>query len=203
MVKKIYSKWHALMKACYDYACEISKKDNAVKILAGVSFIESSIFPIPPDVFLIPIVLNKREKYLKIATVCTLASVFGGILGYFIGYFLFDLIAVPVLNFYDYMDAFLNFRNYYNEYGIWIVFFAGVTPFPYKVITIASGALGLYLPIFIVASMVSRALRFYFVSFLIYKFGEKAKDFIEKHLGWLSILFFVILFASFLIIKML
>lgn len=191
------------MRRCYDYAVDVARKDGALKVLAIVSFVESSFFPIPPDIFLIPIVTVKPDRYVKIAACCTVCSVLGGIFGYAIGMFLFDVAARPILELYNYTEAFNRFRDYYVEYGPWIVFGAGLTPFPYKVVTIASGVMALNFPVFIAASVVSRGARFFLVSFLVAKFGDRARLFIEKHLGWLSILFFVLLFASFLLIKVL
>jgi len=203
IIKRCFGIWQNLMRKCYDYAVDVARRDGALKVLAAVSFVESSFFPIPPDIFLIPIVTVKSDRYLKIAACCTVCSVLGGVFGYAIGMFLFDMVAQPILDFYNYTEAFNRFRSYYVEYGVWIVFGAGLTPFPYKVVTIASGVMALNFPVFLVASIVSRGARFFLVAFLVAKFGDKARVFIEKHLGWLSILFFVLLFASFLLIKVL
>ena len=170
-------------------------------VLAGVSFAESSFFPIPPDVMLIPMVLAKRAKAWAYAALCTIASVIGGLAGYAIGYFLFEAIGRPILDFYGHAEAFQSFAERYNTYGAWIVFIAGVTPFPYKVITIASGATGLNLVVFMVASVLARGLRFFLVSALLYWFGPPIKDFIEKRLGLVTTVFFILLFGGFVLVK--
>lgn len=146
----------------------------------AVAFIESSFFPIPPDVMLIPMVLAAPAKAWRIAGIATAASVLGGAFGYAIGVFFFDLIARPILTFYGYMHQFDVFKDYYHEWGAWIVFGAGITPFPYKVITIASGVVHLDFAVFMLASVVARGMRFYLVAWLLKKYGEPMKDYIEK-----------------------
>ena len=193
--------WHKMMTRCYEWALSVSMKDGALWWLAAIAFIESSIFPIPPDVFLIPIILARRDRAFMIAGICTVASVLGGYFGYFIGYELYDWLAAPLLEFYHYEQQFETFRGYYNEWGAWIVAIGGFTPFPYKIITIASGASGLDLWTFTIFSILARGARFYLIALLLYKFGEPMKTFIEKNLAWLSILFFVLLIGSFLLIK--
>lgn len=197
----LYSRWQRLMERVYDWSMDISRTKYALWFLVSFSFIESSFFPIPPDVLLIPMVLANRKKAWFYATFCTISSVLGGYLGYFIGMFLYDLIAVPILNFYGYMSQFEEFKNYYNSLGAWIVFGAGVTPFPYKVITIASGITGLDLFTFTIASLLSRGLRFFVVAGLLWYFGAKIQSFIEKNLGWLSIVFFILLIGGFVALK--
>jgi membrane protein YqaA with SNARE-associated domain len=171
-------------------------------LLAGVSFIESSIFPIPPDVLLIPMVLADRKRAWTLALICTLASVVGGFVGYAIGALLFEALAQPLLAFYGYLDKFAAFQDRYTEWGAWIVLFAGLTPFPYKVITIASGVAHLDLTIFAAASVVARGLRFFIVAALLWKFGPPIRIFIEKHLGKLTLVFFLLLLGSFLLLKL-
>jgi len=173
----------------------------ALITLALVSFIESSIFPIPPDILLIPMILAARQKAWKIAMVCTISSVLGGFAGYAIGMFLFDQLAAPILEFYGYMHKFEVFKDLYNEWGAWIVFGAGVTPFPYKVITIASGMTGLSLIVFIIASVFARGIRFFLIAGLLWKFGDPIRTFIEAHLGKLATAFFVLLLGGFVALK--
>ncbi len=189
------------MKKIYDWMLNAASKENALWVLFAVSFIESSFFPIPPDIMLIPMVLATPKKAWKIAGTCTIASVLGGYFGYAIGFLGFDLIAKPLLEFYGYMDKFDSFKQYYIEYGAWIVFAAGLTPFPYKVITIASGAVGMNLVVFGIASIVARGMRFFLVSGMLKVCGEPIKEFIEKHFGLLSIIFFILLFGGFILIK--
>ncbi len=198
MIAKLYNN---TIKKLYNWTMSLSKRKNAIWILAGFSFVGSSFFPIPPDLIQIPLILANRKKAFWIATVTTVSSVAGALFGYFIGACLFDIIAEPLLNFYGYMDAFEKFRGQYNEYGAWIVFIFGVTPFPYKVVTIASGATGLSIPVFIISSFLARGLRFGFTAWLLYKWGQPMKEYIEKNLGWLSILFCVILIGGFWALK--
>lgn len=200
MIKKLYDR---TIKRMYDWAMGISAKSNAVWLLVAVSFMESSFFPIPPDVVLIPLVLANREKAFMLAMYCTVASVIGGYFGYFIGYMLYDSVAVPILNFYHARAQFEEFAAAYHQYGAWIVFGAGLTPFPYKVVTIASGVTHLDLGVFGIASVLSRGGRFFLVAWLLWKWGAPMKTYIEKNLGWLSVLFFVLLAGSFALIKFL
>ncbi len=202
LLRKVSDYFHALVKATYDYMINLASRPNAMYFLFAVAFIESSFFPIPPDVMLIPMVLATPSKAWRIATVTTIASVLGGAFGYAIGVFFFDLIARPILTFYGYMHQFDVFKEYYHEWGAWIVFGAGVTPFPYKVITIASGVVHLDFVVFMLASVVARGFRFYLVAWLLKKFGEPMKDYIEKNLGMLSILFMALLIGGFACIKL-
>ena len=190
-----------MLRRLYDYVIELAGHPKAPWVLSGVSFAESSVFPIPPDAMLIPMVLAERAKAWFFAAVCTISSVLGGITGYAIGYFLFELVGKPILAFYGYEQAFADFAGRYNEYGAWIVFFAGVTPFPYKVITIASGATLLNFWVFMVASIAARGLRFFLVAALLYWFGPPIRAFIERRLGLVTTLFLVTLFAGFIAIK--
>jgi membrane protein YqaA with SNARE-associated domain len=190
-----------MIQAAYDWTMRMAGHRRAPEALCAVSFIESSVFPIPPDVMLVPMVLANRTKAWFYAGLCTVASVLGGLAGYAIGYFLFDAIGRPLLDLYGYASKFKEFASYYNEWGAWIVFFAGVTPFPYKVITIASGTTGLSLPVFIIASVLARGLRFYVVSALLYRFGEPIRVFIERRLGLLLTLFLLLLFGGFVALR--
>lgn len=152
---------------------------------------------------IIPMVLATPKEAYKIAGVATVASVLGGYFGYFIGVYGFELIARPLLEFYGYMKQFGEFENYYHEYGAWIVFGAGITPFPYKIITIASGVVRLDLVVFTIASVIARGMRFYFIAWLLKRFGDPMKVFIEKNLNLLSILFLLLLIGGFTAVKLL
>lgn len=174
---------------------------HAIWVLAVVAFVESSIFPIPPDVLMIPMIIARPSRAFLIAAVATLASVAGGLLGYWIGMGAFELIGRPVLEFYGKDAYFAEFSARYAEWGAWAVLIAGVTPFPYKVITILSGATALSLPVFIVASIVARALRFFIVAALLWKFGAPIRDFIERRLGLVFIIFVVLLLAGFYVVR--
>jgi len=190
-----------MLRRLYDKTMDLAQHPHATGWLAAVAFVESSVFPIPPDVVLIPMVLADRRRAWVIATVCLIASVLGGILGYAIGYYLYDLIGRPLVEFYGYGEQFARFQQSYNDYGAWIVAFFGLTPFPYKVITIASGVTALNPLTFIVASVLSRGARFFIVAALLWRFGPPIRDFIEKYLGVLTVVFFVLLFGSFVVIK--
>ena len=190
-----------LIQKTYDIMLNLSAKNNALLFLFIVAFIESSFFPIPPDIMLIPMILATPNKAWRIAATATTASVLGGYFGYGIGIFAFDLIAKPILEFYNAMQQFNEFENYYHQYGAWIVFGAGITPFPYKIITIASGVVHLDPFVFGIASVLARGLRFFLVAWLLKKFGPPMKIFIEKHLGILSIIFLLLLIGGFALIK--
>ena len=201
LLRKFSDCFHALVKATYDYMLNLAAHRNAMYFLFAVAFIESSFFPIPPDVMLIPMVLAAPQKAWRIAGVATAASVVGGYIGYAIGVFGYEVIAKPILNFYGYMQQFETFQGYYHEWGAWIVFGAGVTPFPYKVVTIASGVVHLDLLVFGIASVISRGIRFYLVAWLLKKYGEPMREFIDKNLGMLSILFVLLLVGGFACVK--
>ena len=194
--------WNKMMRGLYDWTMNLASGPKAVWALCFVSFIESSFFPIPPDLLLIPLVLARRTNAFKIAALTTVSSVLGGAFGYAIGYFLYQSVGVPVLNFYHYTAQFEEFCAAYNQYGAWIVFGAGLTPFPYKIVTIASGVTHLNFIVFMIASVIARGMRFYFVAWLLWKYGTPMKAWIEKNLGWLSIVFFVLLIGSFFLIKL-
>ena len=190
-----------IFRRLYDWTLDKASKREASWFLSIISFAESSFFPIPPDIILIPMVLAKRTKAFYYALICTLSSVFGGILGYIIGLILFNSIGVLLVNFYHLDEQLNQFKNYYNSYGAWIVIIAGFTPFPFKVITIASGLFQLNFIVFIICSLFSRGARFYIVSSLLYFFGGKIKIFIDKYFNFLTIVFFILLIGSILIIK--
>ena len=190
-----------MFRGIYDWTLNLAAHRHARWGLATVAFAESSVFPIPPDVALIPMVLAKRDQAWVYALWTTLASVLGGMFGYAIGYFLYDSIGAHILQIYGYQDQFENFARRYNEYGVWIVLIAGLTPFPYKVITIASGLTALNFPVFMLASLVARGLRFFTVCALLWAFGPPIKTFIERYFGLISIAFVVLLIGGFVAIK--
>ena len=190
-----------VLRSLYNHTLTWAGHRHAMWVLAAVAFIESSVFPIPPDVLIIPMVLAAREKAWRIALVATVASILGGLLGYAIGAGLYEGIGRPILEFYGYLDKFEVFQSKYNEWGAWIVAGAGFTPFPYKVITIASGVTELDLGVFMIASVLSRGARFAIECGLLWWFGPPIRDFIERHLPVLTILFFVLLFGGFLAVR--
>lgn len=190
-----------LLRRLYDYTMNLAASPYAVWALAAVAFVESSVFPIPPDVLLIPMILAARSKAFQYGLIATVASVLGGLAGYGIGWGLWEVVGQPILEFYGAMDKFEEFRAGYNEYGAMIVFIAGLTPFPYKVITIASGAFGMDIMAFMVASILARGGRFFIVSALLWRFGEPIRVFIEKYLGILTVVFCVLLVGGFVVLK--
>lgn len=190
-----------MIRALYDWTLSLAGHRHAMWALAVVAFVESSVFPIPPDVLMIPMIIAAPQKAFRIAGVALLASVIGGLFGYWIGAALFDTVGEPVLRFYGKDAYFDDFAARYNAWGAWAVLFAGMTPFPYKVITILSGATGLNLAVFTVASIIARGLRFFIVAGLLWKFGPPIRDFIERRLGLMFVLFLVILFGGFALVK--
>jgi len=191
-----------MLRRLYDKTLELAAHRHAVWALAGVSFAESSFFPIPPDVMLMPMAVAERRKAWLYAAVCTIASVLGGMAGYLIGYGLFETIGEPILGLYDpERIAWDKFTQLYEEWGFWIVFAAGFSPLPYKVFTIASGVAALNFPIFVIASLLSRGARFFLVSALIYWFGPPIRAFVEKRLGLVTTVFLILLVGGFAVIK--
>ena len=190
-----------MLRRLYDWTMGLAGRRNALWALAAISFVESSVFPIPPDILLIPMVLAAPTRAWKIAVVCTVSSVLGGMLGYAIGYFLFEQVGRPMLAFYGYDAKFAQFQATYNEWGAWAVFIAGVTPFPYKVITILSGVTALDPTVFSIASVLARGLRFFIIAGLLWWIGEPIRLFIEKRLGLLFTLFTILLVGGFVVIK--
>lgn len=191
----------ASLRRLYNWALRIAAHRHAVWGLAGLSFIESSFFPVPPDVTLIPMCIAHRDKAFRYAFVCTVSSALGGVFGYAIGYFLFESIGKSIIEFYGLTQQFAAFQGQYNTWGGWIVFGAGLTPIPYKVITIASGVTHMDLALFTITSFAGRGMRFYLLAALLWKFGAPIQLFIEKYLGQLTILFFVLLIGGFISLK--
>lgn len=190
-----------MLRRLYNWTLDLAARPYALWALAAISFVESSIFPIPPDVVLIAMVIARPQRAWAIATVCTVASVLGGFAGYAIGFYFFDAFGRDILAFYGMEQQFADFRGLYDEWGFWFVMIAGFTPFPYKVITIASGVFGLDLLTFALASVISRGARFFLVAALLWRFGAPIKAFIDRHLGWLTIAFMVLLIGGFVAIK--
>tara|TARA_B100000945_G_C20290224_1_gene552945 strand:- start:357 stop:956 length:600 start_codon:yes stop_codon:yes gene_type:complete len=193
-----------MFKKFYDKSIELASNKRSNLYLGIVSFVESSFFPIPPDVMVVPMVLAKKSSYLKIFLIATIFSVFGGIFGYLIGYLFIDL-AMYVIEFYNYENKVLKLKMDLSQGSgmvIWLgtLFLAGFTPLPYKVFTITSGLIGFDIVAFIIISLISRGLRFFLVSFLTYKFGEKFVSFIEqKGAVWSSVIGIIIIFIIALI----
>ena len=151
---------------------------------------------------MIPLILKQRQKAFQIALLCTLFSVLGGAFGYLIGMFLYDTVAAPVLNYFHAMNSFENVKQMYLNYGGWIVLGAGITPLPYKLITIASGVMNMNFLSFMIVSFIGRGIRFFLVAALLWKWGKPMKSYIENNLGWLSVVFFILLIGAFFLINL-
>jgi membrane protein YqaA with SNARE-associated domain len=190
-----------MIRRLYDWTMGLAAHPRAYWALAAVAFVESSIFPIPPDVLMIPMILAARHRAFHIAALATLASVAGGALGYLIGHGFMETIGQPVLEFYGKTESFDDLAARFNAMGGWAVLIAGVTPFPYKVITIFSGATGLDFTLFMGISALARAGRFFVVAALLWRFGAPIRDFIERRLGLMFSLFVAILLAGFYAVK--
>jgi membrane protein YqaA with SNARE-associated domain len=190
-----------MLQRVYDWTMRKAAHEKAPHALFWISAAESSFFPIPPDVMLIPMVLAQRAKAWAFAAICTIGSVLGGIGGYAIGYFLYETLGQWVIAVYGLGPQFEAYRAAYNEWGLWIILIKGLTPIPYKVVTIASGAAAFNFWIFIVASVVTRGARFFLVAGLLYWFGEPIREFIEKRLTLLTTLFVIALVGGFVAIK--
>lgn len=189
------------LRRLYDWTMGLAGHRHAVWWLAVISFIESSFFPIPPDVMLIPLVLAARHRAFYIAFICTIASVAGGAFGYLIGYGLMDTIGKPIIEFYGHVDALENLEAAFAEHGWLIVVGGGLTPLPYKIVTIASGALQLDFTTFMVASVASRGVRFMLVAALLWKFGPSIRKLIEERFGLMTAIFFILLVGGFVAVK--
>ncbi len=190
-----------MIRRLYDWTIRMADHPHALWVLAIVSFVESSVFPIPPDVLMIPMVLARPSRAWLIATVAMVASVLGGLLGYAIGALAYEQIGQPILESLGKGDAMGEFSERFNDFGFWAVLTAGITPFPYKVITIMSGWTGMPIATFIATSILARGLRFFLVAGLLWKFGAPIRDFIEKRLGLMTILFVILLFGGFYLVR--
>ena len=179
----------------YEATKRLARHKHAEPALAGVSFIESSFFPIPPDLMLIPMVQADHTKAWRYAFVCSIASVLGGIFGYFLGLWFFDILAQPLLESLGKVEKMEDFKGQINEYGAVGVFGAALTPFPYKVITIMSGALKINFAAFIAASVIGRSIRFFLVAGVVKKFGDQAETVMKEHFGKFTIGLFLLIVA--------
>lgn len=188
-----------MLRRLYDWVIALAERPSATWAMATVSFVESSVFPIPPDVMLIPMCLARRERAWFYAGVCTAASVVGGLAGYAIGALLYDTLGRFLIELYGYGQKAEEFRAAYAQWGHWIILIKGVTPIPYKVVTITSGFAGYDLFWFTVLSVITRGARFYLVAGLVYLWGPPAKEFIEKRLEWFALAFVVIFIGGFAI----
>lgn len=190
-----------MLRRLYDRTMALAGHRHAERALGVVSFAESSFFPIPPDVILAPMVLAQRSKAWRFALICTLTSVAGAVLGYLIGYLLFESVGQAILDIYGLRQDFAAAAARYNELGWVMVLLAGITPIPFKVITITSGVTGMNVVSFILSAIVARGIRFYAVTAIIYWFGPKTLAVVEKRLGLFTVLFCVLLVGGFVLMR--
>jgi membrane protein YqaA with SNARE-associated domain len=183
------AKPRSLLRRLYDWCVDAADKPHAWWIMGAISFAESSFFPVPPDVMLIPMALAHPKRAYVLAAWCTVTSVAGGLLGYAIGALLYDSVGAWLIHLYGYGDKVETFRAAYAQWGAWIILLKGLTPIPYKIVTITSGFAGYNLALFAVFSIIARATRFFVLAFLLHRYGEQARHIIEKRLGlWVSLL---------------
>ena len=190
-----------MLRSIYDWTLSKAEHRLALWFLAGVAFLESSVFPIPPLVLLVPMVLARPDRAWLFAFVCTAASVLGGVFGYFIGAVLYEEIGRPILELYGKADKFAEFTAWFNEVGTEAVLIGAITPFPYKVITIASGVTGLSLMTLVLASILGRGLQYFGVTFVVWYFGDRAKALIEKHMTTVAIVTAILLIGGFALVR--
>ena len=191
-----------MLRRLYDRVIALSASRHAPWWLAAIAFAESSFFPIPPDALLIPMALARPDRAWRLALVCTIASVLGGILGYYIGYALFDVLATPLLRAYHYEAAFARFKDTYAEWGLWVILVKGLTPIPFKIVTIASGAASFNFPLFVAACIVTRGARFFLVATLLHFYGEHVRGFIERRLTLVTTMLAVGVVFGFVVLKL-
>ena len=190
-----------MLRKLYDWLLHLAATRYATLALGLISFAESSFFPLPPDVLLIPMVIARKARWAVYASICTAASVIGAYFGYAIGALLFQTIGQPILDFYGAAGTFARLVAWYDQWGGWGIFLGALTPFPYKVLTIFSGSVGFDLLQFTLVSIVGRGIRFFLVSALLYRFGPPIRDFIEKRLGLMLALFSILLIGGFIAIR--
>jgi membrane protein YqaA with SNARE-associated domain len=189
------------MRRLYDWVMRLARHRHAIPAMGVVSFAESSFFPIPPDVMLIPMVLANRQKAFTIAAVCTVTSVLGGLLGYAIGYYFFETIGDWVVKTYGLQAGLERYREEFARWGTWVILIKGLTPIPYKLVTIASGAAHFDLFTFVWASIVTRGARFFIVAALLWKYGEPIRLFIEERFTLVSWAFLIALIGGFVVVR--
>lgn len=188
-----------MFKALYDWTISLAQSRRAPQALAAVSFAESSFFPVPPDVMLVPMTMAKPEKAWNYAAICTIASVLGGLAGYFIGLMLYDTLGAWLIRLYGYGDKMDAFRALYQQHGHWIILIKGFTPIPFKLVTIASGLAGYDLFWFVVLSLLTRGARFFLVAGVMNRFGGPIRRFIEANLTLVGIVSVVAIVGGFVI----
>ena len=192
-----------LMTRVMDWVSRSSLSPKAKWTLAILAFTESIIVPLPPDLLLIPMALTQRKKAFQFAAICMVSSVLGGIVGYFLGYYFMDYVGMPIINFYNLSKEYLVIKEWYDTYSAWAVAAAGLTPIPYKLCTLSAGAFKVNFFIFLIASILSRGLRFFAIAGLIYLFGERVRYFLEKRFDLVLLATLVLGIAGFVVLKFL
>jgi membrane protein YqaA with SNARE-associated domain len=190
-----------MIRTLYDWTMSLAAHPRAMWALALVAFVEASIFPIPPDVLMITMIIATPTRAFRIAAIATVASVLGGLAGYAIGALAYDTLGAPILESLGKADSMAEFNQRFNDAGFWAVLIAGLTPFPFKVITIMSGWTGMPLATFVTTAIVARAGRFFLVAWLLYRYGAPIRDFIERRLGLVTVVFVVVLAAGFYAVR--
>lgn len=190
-----------LFQSWMDRIWRLADSAGAERALAIVSCIESIFFPVPPDLMLIPMCLANRAKAFRYASICLAASIVGGVIGYVIGYYFMEIIGQPIVDFYNFDEKILKIEAWYNQYSAWAVAIAGLTPIPYKVCTLTAGMFKISFPIFVVASVMARGLRFFAVAGLIYLYGEKVRFFLEKRFDLVLMVSAVLVVLGFVAVK--
>ncbi len=190
-----------MLRRLYDWIIKLSGSPRAMPALAAVSFAESSFFPIPPDAMIIPMVLAQPQKAWRIATVAMVSSVIGGLFGYAIGYYLYETVGQWLIDFYGLQEGVATFRTQFNEYGFWIILVKGLTPIPYKIVTIACGVAHYSIGLFLIASIITRGGRFFIVAALLRRYGEPVREFIERRLTLVTTAFVLLVVGGFVALR--
>jgi membrane protein YqaA with SNARE-associated domain len=190
-----------MLRSLYNRVIALAVRPSAPLWLFGIAFAEASVFPVPPDALLIPMALAQPRRAWGFAAIATAGSVLGGALGYAIGFWVFARLAQPIIHFYHYGAAFAAFQHKFAQYGVWVILIKGLTPIPYKIVTIAAGAAAFNFPLFMAASLITRGGRFFLEAILLRRFGAPARDFIERRLGLVTGLLAAGIIAGFLILK--
>lgn len=191
-----------MFRSLYDWTMRLANHRHAIRSMGLVSFAESSFFPIPPDVMLVPMILARRDQAWLIATVCTVCSVAGGLLGYGIGYFLYDTLGEWLIRVYGLQEGARDFHDWYAEWGAAIILIKGLTPIPFKLVTIASGLAQFNIGIFVVTALVTRGARFFVIAALLRRYGAPIQEFIEKRLTLVGLAFLAALVGGFMVVAM-
>jgi membrane protein YqaA with SNARE-associated domain len=191
-----------MFRGLYDWTLRLANHRHAIRSMAAISFAESSFFPIPPDVMIVPMILARRDQAWLIATVCTLTSVAGGVLGYAIGYFLYDSVGQWLINLYGLQEGTEEFRRWYAEWGAAIILIKGLTPIPFKLVTIMSGFAAFNFPLFVTTALITRGARFFLIAALLKRYGAPIQDFIEKRLTLVGTLFLIALGGGFALLAL-